>query len=328
MSVPSLWKNAVAALLVLAVSQAVVVAQYNSEEYAAYESAINADPAKREDAIVEFMTTNPRSTLVEYAIRSYLQLMQEYENQGQSQKVFSAGEKLLSLKPDNFNALSMTAYAAYLLQQFEKVTTYAEQAYAQEPNARIASILAMSHLQLHNDEKVIEYGDKACAEVAPKDCYEIMRGLANIYARRKNWTEAAPYAEKTIEGLDAAQKPPQASESQWAEYMNKEKATAYTILGREAAERKNWTTAIAHYSKVLTLSDDPVVKGEAYFYTGRGRWEQQQMDPAMEAFAKGSVQRGAPHAKNCRQYLETLYKAGHNDSLAGIEEFVERVTQR
>ncbi|MCZ6484782.1 MAG: hypothetical protein O6826_03700 [Acidobacteria bacterium] len=327
MSVRSLWKNAFAAFLILAVCQIAVVAQYTTEEYAAYESAINADPAEREDTIVEFITTNPRSTLVEYAIGSYLQLMQEYQNQGQSQNVFSAGEKLLTLKPDELNTLYMTAYAAYVLQQYEKVTTYAEQVYTQQPDAGIASILAMSHLQLNNEEKVIEYGGKACAELDPKDCYEIMSALAKIYAGRKNWTEAAPYAEKTIEGFDAAQKPPQVSESRWVEVMNKEKATAYTILGREAAEGKNWTTAISHYSEVLTLSDDPALKGEAYFYTGMGRWEQKQLDPAMEAFAQGSVQRGAPHAKNCRQYLETLYKSGHNDSLAGLEEFVERVTR-
>ena len=143
---------------------------------------------------------------------------------------------------------------------------------------------------------------------------------------RKEWAQAAPYAEKAIEGLDAADRPAQSPEQEWNNYLTKEKATAYTIVGRQAAEGKNWTTAIAHYGKVLTLADDPALKGEAYFYTGMGRWEQQQLDPAMEAFALGSVQRGAPHAKNCRQYLETLYKSGHNDSLAGLEEFVERVT--
>ena len=88
MSVRSLWKNAFAAFLVLAVCQIAVVAQYTTEEYAAYETAINADLATREDKIMEFITTNPRSTLVEYAISSYLQLMQEYQSQGQSQTGF------------------------------------------------------------------------------------------------------------------------------------------------------------------------------------------------------------------------------------------------
>ena len=56
-----------------------------------------------------------------------------------------------------------------------------------------------------------------------------------------------------------------------------------------------------------------------------GRWQQNRIDDAMKAFARGSVQRRAPHSKHCRKHLEQLYKSTHNDSLAGIEEFVERV---
>ena len=55
-------------------------------------------------------------------------------------------------------------------------------------------------------------------------------------------------------------------------------------------------------------------------------WRQQKSDDAMQALAKGSVQRGAPHAEQCRHYLELLYRSTHNDSLAGIDEFVDRVT--
>ena len=92
-------------------------------------------------------------------------------------------------------------------------------------------------------------------------------------------------------------------------------------------ERENWDTAIANYQKVISLSTDPSAKAEAYYYTGMGRWDQRQMDSAMDAFAKGAVQKDAPHAQHCRQYLETLYKSTHNGSLAGLEEFIIRVTR-
>ncbi len=327
MSARIFWKNAFVPLLVLAVAHTVVVAQYTTQEYAAYETAINADPATREDAIVEFIETNPRSTLVEYAIGSYLQLMQEYQNQGQARKVFDAGEKLLALKPDELNTLYMTAIAAYQLQQFNKATTYGEKVYAEKPNAGLAFVLATSYGQLKKEEKQVEYGDKACSELAPKDCYQILSSLAKIYAGRKEWTKASQYAERTAEGLDAAERPSQTPEAEWNDYLNTERATAYTIVAREAAERNSWSTAIPNYAKVLKLSKDPALNGEAYYYTGMGQWEQKQMDSAMEAFAMGSVQRGAPHAKHCRQYLETLYKSSHNGSLAGLEEFIERVTR-
>jgi len=332
MSARSLWTNVFTPLLVLAVAQTIVVAQYTTQEYAAYETAINADLTKREGAIIEFIETNPRSTLVEYATRSYLQLMQEYENQGQIQKVLSAGEKFLSIQPDHFSALFMTGFAAYRLQQFEKATKYAEKAYTQKPDARIAFVLAMSHLSLKNDDKVIEYEEKACAESAPQEsapqeCVQLYGPLSKIYFGRKQWGEAAQYAKRSIEALDAAERPAQSPEHEWNEYLTRQKATAYAIVGREAAERKSWDAAISNYGKVLRISKDPALKGEAYYYTGRGHWEQKQIDSAMEAFAKGSVQRGAPHAKHCRQYLETLYKSSHNGSLAGLEELIERVSR-
>lgn len=115
MSARSFWKKAFAPFLVLVVAHTMVAAQYTTQEYAAYETAINADPASREGAIIEFIETNPRSALVENAIGSYLQLMLEYQNQGQARKVFDAGENLLAVKPDELNTLYMTAIAAYQL---------------------------------------------------------------------------------------------------------------------------------------------------------------------------------------------------------------------
>ncbi|MDA2935548.1 hypothetical protein MYX82_14615, partial [Acidobacteria bacterium AH-259-D05] len=326
-----------AQFLVLGISQAFTLAQedqpgapqYTNQEYAAYERAVNADPAEREDTIVEFLTANPKSTLVQYAVGSYLQLMQEYQNKGLSQQVFSAGEKLLTVIPDDLNTQYMTAIAAYQMQQFEKATAYGEKVYAQKPNTGLAFVLANSFGQLENEDKYIEYGEKACAELAPEDCYQILSDIAKIYAANKEWAQAAQYAEKAIQGFDEAEKPTQMSAPEWKNYINKEKATAYTVLGRWAAERKSWNSAISNYQKVLTLyQKDPASNAEAYYYTGMGRWDQKQMDSAMEAFAKGSVQKGAPHAEHCREYLETLYRSTHNDSLAGIEEFVARVTGR
>ena len=120
----------------------------------------------------------------------------------------------------------------------------------------------------------------------------------------------------------------QMSDGDWKVYLNTEKATAYTVLGRSAAEQNSWNAAISNYQQVLNLSKEPAAKAEAYYYTGMGRWDQSQMDSAMDAFAKGSVQSDAPHAEHCRQHLETLYRSTHNDSLAGIDEFVARVAGR
>ena len=328
MSMRPTWKTILLLSLVLGQTLVLVQAQYTTEEYSAYEMAVNADPAGRHDAIISFLTANPKSALVEYAVGSYLQLMQEYQNQGQSQQVVTAGEKILGLMPEDLNAQYMTAIAAYQMQDFEKATSYGEIVYAAKPDTGLAFVLANSYAQLGSQDKQIEYGDKACSELAPKDCFQILSQIGKIYAGRKEWAQAAKYAEKAVEGLDTAEKPGQMSDGDWKVYLDTEKAAAYTVLGRSDAERESWNTAISNYQKVINLSKEPAARAEAYYYTGMGRWDQSQMDSAMDAFAKGSVQRDAPHAEHCRQHLETLYRSTHNDSLAGIEEFVARVAGR
>ena len=328
MSLRPTWKTIFSLSLVLGQTLVLVQAQYTMEEYAAYETAVNADPAERHDAIIGFLTANPKSTLVEYAVGSYLQLMQEYQNQGQSQQVVSAGEKLLGVMPEDLNAQYMAAIASYQIQDFDKATSYGESVYAAKPDTGLAFVLANSYAQLGKQDKQIEYGDKACSELPAKDCFQLLSQIGKIFAGRKEWAKAAQYSEKAVEGLEAAEQPGQMSDSEWKNYLDTEKATAYTVIGRSAAERENWNTAITNYQKVLNITKDSAAKAEAYYYTGMGRWDQSQMDSAMDAFAKGSVQKDAPHADHCRQHLETLYKSTHNDSLAGLEEFIARVAGR
>lgn len=303
--------------------------QYTAEEYDAYQKATQEpDLVKREDAIVAFMKANPNSALNQYAISALLQLTAEYQKQAKAADVVRVGEKVLSVKPDDMNALYMTAVAYYQLQKFDKVVNHGETVYAKNPNIGLVFILATSYNQLKNDEKFLLYGEKAAAELAPKDCYQILGELTRIYAAKEQWNKAAEYAKKAVEGFNTVQKPPQISDAEWKEYVNKQKAIAYAIMGRQAAERQNWTAAAQHYQTALKTYSYPALNAEAYYYIGTSQWKQQRADSAMETFARGSVQKGAPHAKYCRQYLEVLYKSSHNDSLAGIEEFVARVVGR
>lgn len=329
MSVRSVSRNMFPLLLVLLIGQPFAFAQvdYTQEEYDRFQSAVNADLASREDAIVEFIKSN-QSSLVPHAVKSYVQLLLDYRNKGQWQKVVSAGDKFLAVQPEDINALNITAYGAFQVQQFAKAARYWEKVYPHNSDPWLAKYIATSYIQLKNEGKYIEYGEKACGQLAPKDCYEILGELSKAYAGRKQWAKAAEYAEKLLQGFEGAQKPAQTSQQEWSEYLNREKATAYGLIGRRAAEGGRWGTAITNYQKVLGLSKFPALNGEAFYFIGMGRWKQNRVDPAMEAFARGSVQRGAPHARRCRQYLETLYKSTHNDSLAGIEEFIERVSRR
>ena len=297
---------------------------YSAEEYEQYQSAVNSRTAAREGKIVNFIKRNPTSVLVQHAVGSYVKLMASYENRGQVDKVLSAGEKLLSVQPNEINTLNMTAFAAFQKKQFNKAVRYGEKVYAKKPSSRLAVVLAKSHGQLKHEAKYVQYGEKACAEIAPQDCYAILGELTRIFAGKTQWSKAADYARKTIAGFDAAKKPDQVPQKDWDDYVKRQKATAHAVVGRYNAGRKRWGATVTNYTKALNLYSSRPLAAEAYYYVGMGRWKQNRIDAAMKAFAKGSVQRRAPHAKPCRELLETLYKSTHNNSLAGIEEFVTR----
>lgn len=334
MSGPSLHKRAFALILTAVLASAPVLAQdnqqqvpYTQEEYNAYQNAVNTEPAKREDAILQFIKAKPESALVQYAVTSYLQLLQEYQNQGQPQKVLSGAEKLLTVQPNEENATSFAAVSAFQLQQFQKAVQYGEKVYAAKPSAGMAFILANSYGQLKNNDKYIQYGERACTEIAPKDCFQVLGDLTRIFAERENWNKAAEYARKALQGFEAAEKPAQTPQAEWNTYVTRQRTVAYAVLGRQAAERENWNVAVPNYQRVLSANVSPALNAEAHFYIGRAQWKQHRHENAMESFAKGSVQRSAPHARPCRQSLEQLYRATHNDSLAGIEDFINQHTR-
>jgi tetratricopeptide (TPR) repeat protein len=300
--------------------------KYTPKEYEAFTKAIQEpDLGKRANGIVSCMKEYPKSELTEYAVSNYLQVMQQYRSKGQPRQVASAGEKLLTLQPGNLHALFWTAEAFFQTREFAKAARYGEKAYAAKNDSGLAFVLASSYLELKDDRRLLLYGEKACAKLAPKDCYQILGELTRILAANEQWSKAASYAKKSIEGFEAAKKPAQTPQKEWNDYVNRQKAVAYAVLGRHAAENRKWRTARSNYQKALGESSNPGLKGEAYYYIGLGHWRGNRIDPAMEAFAKGAVQRGAPHARHCRRSLEKLYKSTHNDSLAGIDEFIQRV---
>jgi tetratricopeptide (TPR) repeat protein len=339
MSVQQNWRNIfglcvvltslLSSTLVWAGSQQAEETPYTAEEYAVYQKAINEpDPVKKEEAIVAMIRADPESALVIYAVGSYIELMLEFQKKGQAREVVQAGERLLAVQPEDLNALNMTAVSAYQLGQFDKTVKYGEKVYAQNPSAGLAFILANSYLQLKNEGKFLDYGEKASAELAPKDCYQILAELTRVYAGKQQWNKGSQTAEKAIKGLDVAQKPTQTSEKDWKDYVNRQKGIAYAVVGRRSAERKSWHSAISNYQKALSFYSTPNLRAEAFYYTGLGQWRQTRIEEAMESFARSSVIGGAPHAKPSRKHLETLYKSTHNDSLAGINEFVRGVTGR
>jgi tetratricopeptide (TPR) repeat protein len=303
---------------------------YTAEEYESYDKAVRTeDPEQREDAIIVFIKGNPESDLVQYAYGSYIELMHEYQAKNNFERVVASGEKFLELRPEDLNLLSRVTVAAFSGQQHDKVVQHGEKVYAQQPEPGIAYMLAISYGQLNNEAKQVEYGEKACASFEPKDCHMLLPALTRFYAKKPDWNKSADYAKKTLQALEQVERPDQTSQADWDDYVNREKAIAMAVLGRQAFENGLWSQAINNYQRAIrTHSKVPALNAEAYYYIGLSSWRENKIDPAMQAFARASVLRGTEHSKPSRDHLETLYRSTHNGSLAGLDEFIDGVAAR
>jgi len=304
---------------------------YTADEYAAYQKATEEpDPAKREDAIIAFVKANPKSSLVQYAVGAYMQLLQDYTAKGEMAKVAAAGEKLLSVKPGDLSVMYSTGAAFFKTQQFAKAAGYLEQVYQKQPEPAIAYMLAVAYgsPEAKDEAKVAKYGEIACATFEPKDCYVILTEMTRAASEQKQWDKAADYATKTLAAFDVISKPAAVSDADWTEYVNREKAVAYAVLGRQAFEQGKWQGVLDNYEKALKQCDKlPALNAEAYYYIGLTHWKLERLDPAMKAFARGSVQKDTPFATENLKQLTTLYKSQHNDSTAGMDEYIQEATQ-
>ncbi len=300
-------------------------AQYSAAEYNEYQKAITDG----EDAILEWISTHPDSALKQYALGEYQKLVKGYLDAQKHKETVAAAEKFVeNIDPNSFEMVFLAAWSSFYSQQYAKAATYSEKAFELKPDApqleHLIPILARSYANLGEMNKSLPYTEKYCATVTPKDCYDLLPAVVRHYAEGKNWKSAAKYAQMTIEAFDAVEKPAQVSQSEWDNFVSEEKSVAYAVLGRNAAEGKKWSAVEQNYATSRQLNPKNRARSaEGYFYTGVARWNREMIDAAMASFAKGSFLEGTPHADPCKKELEKLYKATHNGSLAGFEEYLD-----
>jgi len=105
--------------------------------------------------------------------------------------------------------------------------------------------------------------------------------------------------------------PPGYSAAQWTQ----EKGRSYSIIGRNAYDRKQYGAAVGAYNNSLKYFSG---NDEAYYYLGMSFWAAQDTTSAMRNLAKAALL-NKPYSKNARAQLEALYKGLNNGSLEGID---------
>ena len=105
-----------------------------------------------------------------------------------------------------------------------------------------------------------------------------------------------------------------------ADQWKSESVFARLLVGDAASRKKDYAGAIQAYTEAL--KHDPK-NDYAYFRIGYNQWQLQELDKAMEAFAKAVVLNKQNTAK-AREYLEQIYKPRHNNTLDGLDQLLAK----
>lgn len=326
-----MWSKAFRYGIVLALGSAFCLSGLQAQDeayriqYDVYQHAIAIeDPDERAQALIDFLKNFPDSTLIEYIDSAYRTMLQEQFQAGNYDKTLALSEKWFEVRPDDPAALYFTAYIHFQKGNHAKAIELAEKLYdTAEPQVKktLSYILAISAVQTADIQRILKYGDEACAQFPAKDCYPVYVELMKHYSSKQEYDKAANYADKALEGLEAAD--PQDATTK--EYVQKNIVLCYAVKGNNDFERERWSKSITNYQKVLRLTKNKDLVGECYYKIGMSYWRMGKVDPeAMQSFARGHKRGTGQHAKQCYKYLEELYRRGHNDSTAGMDEFIER----
>lgn len=299
---------------------------YTREQYDAYSECTNlTDPEAKQKCVLEFIEANPKLSLVEYGIAEYGRALQEQIQAGQHKKVVTAGEAMLKYRPDQINLITQLCYSAYNSSQYEKAAKYGELAYLKTNSRDFIQILSDVYKKSGNQKKYKAWALKAINELEPSESFVFVEEFRSDAAKRENWQQAARYARTTLDALSKMEPNSNIPQSEWNSWVRRQQAVSYLLIGRNAYEGQNWARAVVNYQRVIRYSRDRNLRGESHYYIGMSNWKENRLQPAMEAFACGSAQKGSPHAGASNAYLTRLYRSTHNDSTAGLHEFKARV---
>ena len=270
-----------------------------------------SDLAAREQQLETFMKKlHPKSKILQYYESFFSRTVADYEKAGQTQEANALPNKMLKLFPNSIALLSQTLRAAIQKQDYAKAIEMGERLQAIKPDKQTAVLLAQSYIATNNGPKAAEYSQKALDAMGPKDGFYFAYWLATYHTGQRNVGKAVQYYEMLLKAY------PQGTPSGWqAAQWNTLKGTAYTTLARAAYDKENFAAAIQNYTESLKYAP---TNDLAYLSMGLSYWKLQQLEPAMEAFAKAVVL-DKDYAAKSQEYLEQIYKPLNGDSLDGLD---------
>jgi tetratricopeptide (TPR) repeat protein len=294
---------------------------YTEEEYEAYEkSTQEPDLDKRVEMLNAFLAKYPESKLMSYITTAYEQLMYEYYNTEKWDKLEPAAEKWLKTHADNQQAMGYIATAAQKLGNNQKFLDYALKIYEKTPDAGLAYGISEAYNKLKDQAKYLEWTEKLFSYPEYNGEFQLRMLFVNKYLKANDYGKAADYAQKALTSLAEAKKPDSVSTADWNKQLRSVRRACYYTRGINYYQNKqNYQTAIKEFQNALNVEKF----SGAYYYMGYCYWKMDQIEEAIDAFAKAYVLGGdlAPQAK---EQLEKLYKGLHNNTTIGIDKVYKR----
>jgi tetratricopeptide (TPR) repeat protein len=292
--------------------------QYTIEEYNAYKAiADESDPARKMDLIMQFFKTYPKTTLKINVVADFETMLKKLADAKRWTQVISMGKQFLTVVPDDALTIALLADGYAETKDYKQFVVFGEETYRANPSGNLAYAMAKAYKELGNNAKFVEWGEKTVLKLP--DNYEIMLEMAVIYSDSQRNAEADKYAKQCLRTLQAAKKPEQTSEKDWATYTTHAYTACYLIIGGTAYQKQDYVNAIPNLESSLRYNSR---NDTAYYWLGQSYWNTQKIDLAMLNFAKASVL-GGRTAGAAEQQLENLYRQTHRGSLVGLEKIKE-----
>ena len=271
----------------------------------------NSDLAAREQQLETFMKKlHPQSKILQYYESFFSRTVADYEKAGKTQEANALSDKMLQLFPNSTALLTQTLRAAIQKQDYAMAIEMGERLQAIKPDQQTTILLAQSYIATDNGTKAAEYSQKALDAMGPKDGFYFAYWLATYHTGQRNVDTAVQYYNMLLKAY------PQGTPAGWqAAQWNSVKGTAYATLARAASDKQNFAAAIQNYTESLRYAPKNDL---TYLSMGLSYWKLQQLEPAMDAFAKAVVL-GKDYAPKAQEYLEQIYKPLNGDSLDGLD---------
>jgi len=293
------------------------VPQYTTEEYSAYQAITGeSDPAKKIDLIEKFYKDYPKSTLQPYIVSDFQGMLKGLQDGKKWTQIVKVGRQFLTLVPDDAYTIALVAAGYQETKNYSEFVIFGEEAYKKTPSGNVAYSLAKAYQSLGNNAKFVEWADKTVQKLP--DNYEMLLLLAQYYGDAQNFAQADRYCRECLKVIQAATKPEQTSEKDWATYTKGVQMACYYILGFSAYSRSDFITAINNLESSLKLNPR---NDRAYYYIAQAYWQTQRTELALRDFARAYVLGGAV-ANPAKQNLDNLFKQLHRGSLVGLEKYI------